>query len=70
MDELTTRIQKQISLKKFCTVFQTDLEKYWKFEARVNAAVKKEIEKFASENGWSAKILDAGIRVTFRNKKE
>ena len=66
MNELIQRIHRRIDEKKFCTIFEKDIAAYWPVTAAEREQRKAAIEAFAKQNGWSATILDPGIRVTFR----
>jgi len=67
MRDLVGHIRKRLSEKKFCTVFQNHLENDFPMK-EANEEVKRALEKFAAENGWSVKITDSGIRATFRQQ--
>jgi len=48
------------------TAFDIELEPILPNEKMYREERGKSIQAFATENGWSATILDPGIRVTFR----
>ena len=55
---------------KACTVFESDLEPVWPREKLPREKREREILMFAKKNGWTATVLDPGIRVTFRKAAE
>jgi hypothetical protein len=50
-----------------CVAFESDLELAWPREKMPADKRIVAIQDFAKRNGWTATILDPGIRVTFRN---
>jgi hypothetical protein len=65
-EELFDHVAQRLTNAKACTVFETDLERVWprmKFEHEKREAA---IQAFALRNGWTATVLNPGIRVTFR----
>jgi hypothetical protein len=56
--------------KPFCTVFESDLERVFPRVADAHEQRNQAILEFAKKNGWTAKISDPGVRVTFRKAKE
>jgi len=46
------------------------LEEFWPRETKVKSPRAEQIHAFAKANGWSATILDPGIRVSFRKIDE
>ncbi len=59
-----------MSEHKFCTVFEKELGGVWPFVDETREARFAEIKAFAKTRGWSATILDPGIRVTYRRLDE
>jgi hypothetical protein len=66
MDTLTRQIQHRLESHKFCTVFEKDLGRVWPYVDREREKRFALIKAYARSRGWSATILDPGIRVTFR----
>jgi hypothetical protein len=66
MDALIKKIQNGIESKKFCTVFQRDVEQIVNDRIGIDPKIKKSVEDFAKKHGWKPTITDAGLRVTFR----
>jgi hypothetical protein len=67
MNILEKKILARLEGRNFCTVFALDLARVW--PQNVTAAVEarnEAIHAFAKARGWSATIMDPGIRVTFR----
>ncbi|HEX4667287.1 MAG TPA: hypothetical protein VH207_11865 [Chthoniobacterales bacterium] len=70
MDALTRQIRHRLETHKFCTIFERDLGKAWPYVDKARENRFAEIKAFARSQGWSATILDPGIRVTFRKVPE
>lgn len=70
MKELTQHIQEKIAARKFCTIFQKHVDVIHPIPRRINKELQKAIEDFAAANGWTATIVDTGVRVTLRPLKE
>lgn len=66
MDALTRQIRHRLETHKFCTIFERDLGKVWPYVDKARERRFSEIKAYARAQGWSATILDPGIRVTFR----
>jgi hypothetical protein len=66
MDALTRQIRHRLETHKFCTIFERDLAKVWPYVDKARERRFSEIKAYARSRGWSATILDPGIRVTFR----
>jgi hypothetical protein len=67
LDDLTKRIEDRLSVRKSCIVFENEITRVWPLsKSRAEIDREKEIHAFAEKNGWSAKINDPGIRVTFK----
>jgi len=70
MDRLAETIRKRLSFRKSCTVFESELSRVWPYDDKARQQRHTLIKAFAKAHGWSATILDPGIRVTFRKLKE
>ena len=66
MDALTRQIRQRLETHKFCTIFENDLGRVWPYVDREREKRFAQIKAYARARGWSATILDPGIRVTFR----
>lgn len=66
MEMLIEHIQRRLATAKACTVFESDLERVWPRERLDREKRERAILRFAMKNGWTASVLDPGIRVTFR----
>ena len=66
MQNLIRHIGKRLETAKVCTVFESDLDRIWPREKLPRKKREREIQRFAKKNGWTATVLDPGIRVTFR----
>jgi len=69
MDLLTEKIIKRLNTHKSCTIFENDLSCVWPVNEKQRQQRHALIKAFAKAHGWSATILDPGIRVTFRKLK-
>ena len=68
-DELAKLVRERIEKRKYCMVFESQLEPCWpaeKVKTAAHTAREKEIRAFAKANGWTAEIHDPGIRVIFK----
>jgi hypothetical protein len=71
MDRLLTEIiSKRLCSHKSCTVFENELSRVFPYDDKARQQRHTLIRAFAKAHGWSATILDPGIRVTFRKLKE
>jgi hypothetical protein len=70
MGALARRVVERLKSRKSCTLFENDLEGLWPRDNKVESQRAEQIQAFAKTNGWSATILDPGIRVTFRKIDE
>lgn len=66
MKNLIEHVRELLAKAKACTVFETDLERVWPRHKLDNEKREVAIQAFALRNGWTATVLDPGIRVTFR----
>jgi hypothetical protein len=66
MQDLIKRIRQRLETTKACTVFESDLDRIWPREKLHREKRELAIQMFAKKNGWTANVLDPGIRVTFR----
>jgi hypothetical protein len=69
VDALANHIRGRLKAKKFCVVFEQQLDRVWPRE-NLGERRKELIRAFADANGWEATIHDPGIRVTFREKQK
>ena len=67
MQLLANRIMERLKTHKYCTVFDNELSRVWPCVDKERLQRHAQIHAFAKAHGWSATILDPGIRVTFRN---
>ena len=67
MQLLANRITERLKTHKYCTVFDNELSRVWPCADKERSRRHAQIHAFAKAHGWSATILDPGIRVTFRN---
>jgi hypothetical protein len=63
---LTQKIRDRLKTHKACTIFEKDLSQVWPYSHKQREQRYKLIKQYAAQHGWSATILDPGIRVTFR----
>jgi hypothetical protein len=66
---LVAHIEARLKTRPSCLVFRRDPDRVWPLsqrEATNNSKRYAQILKFAKARGWSARIYDPGIRVTFR----
>ncbi len=66
VDALTRQIGSRLETHKFCTIFEKDLGRVWPYVDLEREKRFAKIKCYARAHGWSATILDPGIRVTFR----
>ncbi len=66
MDNLTRNIQHRLGDHTSCTVFEKELAAVWPSTDEAGAARCAQIKAYAKARGWSATIMNPGIRVTFR----
>ena len=69
MKQLAEHIAERLSVKKFCTIFENQIARIWPLRAPEIDERNAAIHAFAHAHGWTAKISDPGIRVTFRKKE-
>lgn len=69
MNVLTDHIRTRLAVRKFCMVFEKDLNRVWPREKIAPKDRKRQIMDFARKNSWEATIYDPGIRVCFRPQK-
>lgn len=62
--DLKERIGERLKAKKFCVASGNEIARIWPTEPKERNKQIKAIQRFAKENGWTATILDPGIRVT------
>jgi len=63
---LAHRINERLQTCKYCSAFESELDRVWPYERKHRQKRFDPIQAFAERNDWSAKISDPGIRVTFR----
>lgn len=66
MQALTRHITRRLEAHKSCTVFEKDLSRVFPYVQKEREKRFAAIKSYARKHGWSATILDPGIRVTFR----
>jgi len=66
LDALFQHIDERLRLRKFCVVFDNELQRVWPVEEKERAKRAGAIEAFAKAHSLTATIHDPGIRVTFR----
>ena len=66
LEALKKRIRKRLATAKFCSVYETELERVWPTDNALREKRAALIHAYAKENGWSATVTDPGMRVTFR----
>ena len=68
-DELAKFVRERVEKRKYCMVFESQLEPCWPAEKVKSAARttrEKKILAFAKANGWTAVIHDPGLSVIFK----
>jgi len=68
-DELATFVRERVEKRKYCMVFESQLEPRWpaeKVKSAARIAREKKIREFAKANGWIAVIHDPGLSVIFK----
>jgi hypothetical protein len=63
---LKDRVREHLETAKVYVAFDVELAHIWPSDKNHRLARAKAIQDFAKNNGWSATIVDPGIRVTFR----
>lgn len=66
MEALIRRVREYLEVANSYTAFDMELEPILPDEKVHHAERARSIHAFAKKNGWSATILDPGIRATFR----
>jgi hypothetical protein len=66
---LAQHIAQQLEERRFCVVFDRDLERCWPSGRMTRAEREREIEAFAESQGWTAVILNAGFPMSVRFQK-
>ena len=64
---MTAKIKTRLKTHKHCTIFENELSRVWPYAEKEREKRFARINAFAKVHGWSATILDSGVRVTFRN---
>jgi hypothetical protein len=59
-------VREHLEVAKSYTALEIELESILPDEKMYRQQRAKSLQAFARKNGWSATILDPGIRVTFR----
>jgi hypothetical protein len=63
---LVERIKRRLVSNQFCTVFDADLALLSAPVVNLRRMQVRDIERFATDNGYHVKIRDAGLSATFR----
>ena len=61
--------RERLEKRKYCMVFERQLEPCWpaeKVKTAARTAREKKIRAFAKANGWTAEIHDPGLSVIFK----
>jgi hypothetical protein len=66
MEALAQHIGERLKTKKFCLIFENELEQIWPRGRFTHEDRQRRIKDFARANQWEARIHDPGIRVSFR----
>ncbi len=66
MESLSRHIRQRLDNHKSCTILDKELAQMWPGVDQGREKRFAQIRAFAKFRGWSATILDPGIRVTFR----
>ncbi len=66
MEAFAQRVREHLEVAKSYVAFEIELDPILPDEKNYREERVKSIQAFAEKNGWSATILDPGIRVTFR----
>jgi hypothetical protein len=62
-------VRERLEKRKYCMVFERQLEPCWpaeKVKTAARIAREKKIRAFAKANGWTAEIHDPGLSVIFK----
>ena len=62
-------VRERIEKRKYCMVFERQLEPCWpaeKVKSAARTARERKIRAFAKANGWTAEIHDPGLGVVFK----
>jgi hypothetical protein len=68
-DEFAKFVRERLEKRKYCMVFESQLEPCWpaeKVKSAARIAREKKIRAFAKANGWTAVIHDPGLSVIFK----
>ena len=68
-NELAKFVRERIDKRKYCMIFESQLEPCWpaeKLKSAARAAREKKIRAFAKANGLRAEIHDPGLSVIFK----
>jgi hypothetical protein len=68
-DELARFVRERVEKRKYCMIFERQLEPCWRAEnvkSAARTAREKAIRTFAKANGWTAEIHDPGLSVVFK----
>jgi hypothetical protein len=68
-NEFATFVRERVEKRKYCMVFESQLEPCWpaeKVKSAARIAREKKIRAFAKANGWTAVIHDPGLSVIFK----
>ena len=56
MDRLAKRIERDLEERRFCVVFENEIERCWPKEKLDQMEREEEIQTFAESHGWNASI--------------
>jgi hypothetical protein len=62
-------VRERLEKRKYCMVFESQLEPCWpaeKIKSAARIAREKKIREFAKANDWTAVLHDPGLSVTFK----
>jgi hypothetical protein len=68
-NELAKFVRERVEKRKYCMIFEGQLEPCWpaeKVKSAARIAREKKIRAFAKANGWVAEIHDPGLSVIFK----
>jgi hypothetical protein len=66
VDALLRHIDERLRSRKFCVIFENELQRVWPVDKSEQLKRDAAIQEFARAHGLSATIHDPGVRVTFR----
>jgi hypothetical protein len=66
LESLYRHIDQRLRTRKFCVIFENELDRVWPADKKQQMKRIAAIQEFAHAHGLSATIHDPGMRVTFR----